>query len=117
MTTTTGITGMARDTGKSLSGLDHLWQSVADILGTPIGTRVMRRDYGSRLFTLMDHPVNAELMVEIYTAIAEALDEWEPRLKLSWIKVVTVTAGGVTVDLRGTYIPNGTEITMEGVVA
>jgi len=117
MTTAIGITGMSRTTGKALSGLDHLWQSVADILSTPIGTRCMRRDYGSRLFELVDRPINDELIVEIYAAIAEALDRWEPRLKLSWIKVVGIAQGTVTVDLRGVYVPSGKEITLEGVAA
>lgn len=112
-----GSVGMTRDTGKALSGLDHLWQSVADILGTPIGTRVMRRDYGSRLFDLLDQPVNPELTVEIYAAIAEALDKWEPRFRLVWVKVVAIATSTVTVDLRGVYIPDGSEITLEGVVA
>ena len=47
------MTGMDRETGKSLSGIEHLRQSIRDILTTPIGSRVMRRDYGSRLFELL----------------------------------------------------------------
>lgn len=42
----TTFSGMSRHTGAALDGADHLAQSVADILGTPIGSRVMRRDYG-----------------------------------------------------------------------
>lgn len=41
--------GMSRDSGKELKGIDHLRQSITDILTTPVGTRVWRRDYGSRL--------------------------------------------------------------------
>lgn len=113
-----GTVGMSRNSGKAVSGLDHLWQSVADILGTPIGTRVMMRDYGSRLFELLDRPVTEDLHVDIYAAIAEALDKWEPRFRLVWCKVVSIlSTGHVTVDLRGVYIPDGSEITLEGVVA
>ena len=50
--------GMNAHTGQSLSGLDHLRQSIADILSTPLNTRVMRRDYGSRLPELIDQPIN-----------------------------------------------------------
>lgn len=113
-----GVVGMSRTTGKPVAGIDHLWQSIADILGTPIGSRVMRRDYGSRLFALLDRPVNDELHVEIYAAIAEALDRWEPRFRLTWCKVVEIlNTGHVTVDLRGVYLPDGKEISLEGVVA
>ena len=46
--------GINAYTGESLSGLDHLRQSIADILSTPLNTRVMRRDYGSRIPELID---------------------------------------------------------------
>ncbi|NYZ70451.1 baseplate assembly protein W, partial [Endozoicomonas sp. SM1973] len=48
--------GTHRLTGKPLSNLDHLRQSITDILTTRIGTRLMRRDYGSRLPELVDRP-------------------------------------------------------------
>ena len=49
--------GLNATNGQALSGLDHLRQSIRDILTTRIGTRVMRRDYGSRLPDLVDSPV------------------------------------------------------------
>ncbi|NBO96416.1 MAG: phage baseplate protein, partial [Betaproteobacteria bacterium] len=39
--------GINAQTGQPLAGIDHLRQSIRDILTTRIGTRVMRRDYGS----------------------------------------------------------------------
>lgn len=72
--------GMCRNTGKMLGELEHLKQSIVDILTTPIGSRVMLRDYGSKLFELIDSPINDRLKVQIYSATAEALSKWEPRL-------------------------------------
>lgn len=46
--------GMNAHTGQPLAGLDHLRQIIADILSTPLNTRVMRRDYGSRILELID---------------------------------------------------------------
>ena len=46
--------GMNAKTGKALSGVDHLKQSIQDIVTTPLGSRVMRRDYGCGLFDLLD---------------------------------------------------------------
>lgn len=46
--------GMDRNTGKLLSGTDHIRQSIVDILTTPLGTRVMLPEYGSKLFDLVD---------------------------------------------------------------
>lgn len=48
--------GMNAATGRAVSATDHIVQSVRDILITPVGSRVMRRDYGSELFYLIDHP-------------------------------------------------------------
>jgi hypothetical protein len=53
------MNGMDATTGKALSGIAHLAQRIGDILGTPIGTRVMRRDYGSLWRELIDQPTNA----------------------------------------------------------
>ena len=63
---------MNSETGKTISGIEHLKQSIVDILTTPIGARVMRRDYGSRLFELIDHPIVPGFAQELYAAVAEA---------------------------------------------
>ncbi|MBU2714490.1 GPW/gp25 family protein, partial [Zooshikella harenae] len=75
--------GIDNQTGQTLSGIDHLKQSITDILTTRIGTRVMRRDYGSRLPDLIDEPLNGALRLELIAATAEALTRWEPRFKLT----------------------------------
>ena len=110
------MNGINAQTGRPLSGIAHLRQSVADILRTPLGTRVMRREYGSRLFDLIDQPINAAWKTECYAAVAEALDRWEPRLKLNVVKVVSVKAGQVTFDLSGEYFPDGSPVTLEGII-
>ncbi len=46
--------GMNSHTGLSISEADHIRQSVRDILLTPVGSRVMRREYGSLLSALID---------------------------------------------------------------
>jgi len=38
---------MGREIGDMLTDLDYIRQSVRDILLTPVGTRVMHRQYGS----------------------------------------------------------------------
>jgi phage baseplate assembly protein W len=50
---------MDRNTGALLAGADHLGQSIGDILSTPIGTRLGRRDYGSLVPQQLDQPNNA----------------------------------------------------------
>jgi len=79
--------GVNSATGKELKGYDHLRQSIRDILKTPIGSRVMRRDYGSRIWDLVDAPINAETLAELHIATAEALDKWEPRILIESVAV------------------------------
>lgn len=96
------MSGMNNLTGKALSGIDHLRQSIADILTTPIGSRVMRRSYGSELPDLIDQPDNGATRVRIYAASATALMRWEPRLKLSRISLGYGTRPGqVVLDIEG----------------
>lgn len=108
--------GMSAETGKELEDLDHLKQSIVDILTTPIGSRIMRRDYGSRLFELVDKPVNRDFTLEIYTATAEVLEKWEKRFKLEKVKITEVKEGKVNISLDGIYLPNGKDIHFEGIV-
>ena len=110
------MNGMNRSTGQMLSGVDHLRQSIEDILTTPIGSRVMGRDYGSRLYQLVDAPINRALLVEIYSATAEALLKWEPRFELTRVQVENITVGKIKIGLEGVYIPDGKKLTMEGVL-
>lgn len=111
-------------TGKRLSGLAHLRQSITDILTTPLGSRVMTRTYGSRLFNLIDAPMNQQTIAELRAAVAEALNgtnprdgqPWEPRFKLTRVAVVAASPGRVEFDLTGEYLPDGQVVTLDGIV-
>lgn len=98
---TAKYTGMSRETGAALSDLDHIRQSVRDILLTPVGTRVMRRSYGSLLSALIDQPQNAALRLQIMSACYMAILQWEPRLKLTGIRYESAFDGGMVVEITG----------------
>ncbi|MDJ0827760.1 MAG: GPW/gp25 family protein [Rhodobacter sp.] len=96
------MTGLSRHTARPLSDLDaHLAQSIDDILTTPVGSRVMRRDYGSDLHELIDAPLNGETVVDLYMATAVALEKWEPRLQLNRVQVAAAEPGRIALDLEG----------------
>ena len=107
--------GMNAQTGRTLSGIDHLRQSLHDILTTPVGTRVMRRDYGSRLYELVDAPMNSATLVQLYAATAEAVARWEPRFRLTRVRAASASPGAVTLDLQGEYVPTGQTINLDGI--
>ncbi|WP_310017570.1 GPW/gp25 family protein [Croceicoccus sp. BE223] len=104
---------MNRETGAQLDGDDHLIQSIGDILSTPIGTRPMRRDYGSLLFELLDRPNNAATRLLCVMATAIALARWEPRLLVQRVEVAGEFALGqmiITVTGRRTDTASPTSV-------
>lgn len=95
--------GTSAITGKAIEGVDHLAQSISDILTTPLGSRVMRRDYGSLLPRLIDQPFNGTTQILLFAAIAGALMRWEPRLQLTRVGVARGDSpGAVVLTLEGT---------------
>lgn len=107
--------GTDASTGKPLAGIAHLKQSIRDILTTPIGSRVMRRDYGSRLFDLIDAPTNRETIADIYAATVDALMRWEPRIYPQTVKIASIAVGHLVIDLTVIYVPEGRVITLDGI--
>lgn len=106
--------GTSNTTGRALSGDAHLAQSIADILGTPLGTRAMRRDYGSLLFELVDKPVNGAIRMLLHAATAIALRRWEPRLVLTRVALSGAPQDGVLairIEGRRTDLPPANSLT------
>lgn len=97
---------MNRHTGRALMPTEHLRQSVGDILATPIGTRVMRRDYGSQVPMLVDQPDNALTQLRLMSAAASALMRWEPRLGLRQLSITRnpEAPGKAQVLVEGDYL-------------
>lgn len=108
--------GTSATTGKAIQGVEHLRQSIADILTTPIGSRVMRREYGSQLFSLVDAPLNRSSVMDIIAATADALERWEPRISVTKITPSSDRAGSVSVSLEGVYMPDGRVVSIDGIV-
>lgn len=99
---------MNRTTGQAIDGMQHLKQSVADILTTPLGTRIARRTYGSLLPDLVDQPDNPLTRLRMYAATASALMRWEPRLRVTRVQLASGPAAGqVTLELTGEFVPTG----------
>lgn len=61
--------GMNRSDGLTVTDLEHISQSIGDILRTPVGSRVMRRDYGSLLASMIDQPQTPALELQIKVAM------------------------------------------------
>lgn len=100
--------GMNSQTGLSISEAEHIRQSVRDILVTPIGSRVMRREYGSLLAAMIDRPQSPALRLQIMAACYSAIQKWEPRISLTAITFERPENDGTLyVDLTGTRQTSG----------
>ena len=107
--------GMNRQLGTALNTPDHIRQSVGHILTTPLGSRVMNRAYGSKLFQLTDAPLNASTKLNMIAASFDALAEWEPRIEVKEVHIKGNESGNATIDISGEILANGQPINIQGV--
>lgn len=108
------MAGMNRNTGQPLDGLAHIRQSIADILTTPIGSRVMRREYGSLIPELIGQPLNDALMLRLYSAAVMAIVRWEPRITIQSVRRSVGTSQHGTATLEITAVTaEGDGVTIE----
>ena len=100
--------GIDSRTGKPLSGLPHLAQSLEKIWMTRRGERVMRLDFGSDLRGLLSEDLTPALALEIYNELAVAVERWEPEYRIDSMQFVSLTQDGA-LGLRhsGLYFPEG----------
>ncbi|KLV42464.1 GPW/gp25 family protein [Citrobacter sp. C348] len=103
--------GMSRNDGQAIADTDHLRQSVRDILMTPQGSRLARREYGSLLSALIDQPQNPALRLQVMSAVYVALSRWEPRLTLDSITINGNFDGSMVVELTG-HRNNGAPVSL-----
>jgi hypothetical protein len=69
--------------GIALTGeREELEQAILIILGTSIGTRVMRPTFGSRLHELVFAPNNSYTAAQACRFVEESLGMWEPRIRI-----------------------------------
>lgn len=62
-------------------------ESIKDILLTPLGSRVMLPNYGSRLFELVDRRVDDSFRADLAWYVIEAVGRWEKRVKIQKVKL------------------------------
>lgn len=97
--------GMNDRTGKHNDGFEYLKQRIRDILSTPLGSRVMRRYYGSELFKRIDNPTNGKLIANIYSDCVTALYNFEPEFEIVSVTVVSIDRGRIIWIWKDNFSP------------
>lgn len=62
--------------------VDAINESIKNILGTMVGSRLFNRGFGSRLAFLLFEPMSEITSTLIKLEIQDALDVWEPRVEI-----------------------------------
>lgn len=83
-------------------GFNDIEQAVRIILGTSLGERVMRPEFGCRIHELVFAPNNAATRQLLAYYVEEALDRWEPRITLRAVNVTSDPAhdGALMVEIK-----------------
>ena len=92
-----------RDTGgiRMRSREDDIREAIGVILGTRLGERVMRPEFGTALGDLVFDPNDANLAGRIEFLVRKALERWEPRIVL---KEVRARPAGERMEIDVRYI-------------
>lgn len=67
-------------------GAADLDRSMAVILATAPGERVMRPEFGCRIWDLLFEPVTANLLGLMAQVVRDALAQWEPRVEVEDVR-------------------------------
>ena len=98
--------GFDAETGSIKTGWPHVIQSLRDIFDTRFGTRIMREWYGSFVPNLLGRLITPQEVAPYFAAITSAIEQWEPRFRVTQITVVKITRDGqLHVYLDGEYRP------------
>lgn len=109
--------GLNAATGGVLEGWPHVVQSLQDIFTTRFGGRVMREWYGSFVPNLLGRNITPNEVTPWFAAVTSAIEQWEPRYRVTRIQIVEATRGGALhFYLEGEYRPRATfgDFTVEG---
>jgi phage baseplate assembly protein W len=69
------------------SGADDIDSSLRMVLLTAPGERVMRPQFGCRIWDLMFEPINATTVGLMADAVRDAVGQWEPRVDVESVEV------------------------------
>lgn len=93
-------------TGADISGWPHVLQCIGDFFTTSFGERIMREWYGSMVPRFLGEPLNTQTIVPFFSALASAIEQWEPRFRITRVIPESVGRDGrLRVVMEGEYRP------------
>jgi phage baseplate assembly protein W len=94
------------ETGEDISGWPHVLQSIQDFFITSFAERVMREWYGSAVPRFLGENLTVSTVVPFFAAMASAIEQWEPRYRLTRVVPESVGRDGkLRVYMEGEFRP------------
>jgi uncharacterized protein len=84
-------------------GPDDLDSSIRVVVATAPGERVMRPEFGCRIWDLLFEPVNANTVGLMAQAVRDAVAQWEPRVEVEDVQVTPDSNDSAVVHISVTY--------------
>lgn len=98
--------GMDAETGRWITGWDHVVQSLNDIFLTRFGARIMREWYGSFVPEALGRNINRQELVPVIASITSAIEQWEPRFVVDRVHFPEASRSGrMEIVIEGRYRP------------
>lgn len=82
-------------------------QAIYIILATPLGTRLLRPDFGSMLPFLIGNPIGVTLFDDLVFYTRESLTKWEPRITIQDVTLDEAATGNNVVIETISYVIKG----------
>jgi phage baseplate assembly protein W len=84
-------------------GASDIDASMAVVLATAPGERLMRPEFGCRIWDLLFEPVTANLIGLMAQAVREALAQWEPRVEVDRVDPVPDPRDSALISITVAY--------------
>ena len=85
-------------------GADDIDSTIRMVLTTAPGERLMRPQFGCRIWELIFEPINANTMGLMREAVKEAIGRWEPRVTLEDVRLQADEASSGRVFIEIDYL-------------
>ena len=74
-------------TSKTLAvDISTVYQSITNILNTPITERFFNPEFGSEMEEILFEPMDSITEAKIFRLVIEAIERWEPRVRMDYGK-------------------------------
>lgn len=104
--TKSGPPGAPRGAVEMAAGIEDIRQSLAVILGTALGERLMRPDFGCNLEDRVFDAMNASMVSYVEQLVKTAILYHEPRIDADRVSVTPDQAAG-RLDIKVSYLVRG----------